>query len=107
MIFNLKIKNIKKLDKRFCIDCPSIVRKSGLKYSLYTQYKKKGDQTVRDQFQALRQKIKKKIKTTYNGYLNDLLGLSENNKTCDRKKTLFLFEKLQTRSGRHTSPERK
>ena len=31
MIFNLKIKN--KKDKRFCIDCPSIVRKSGLKFA--------------------------------------------------------------------------
>ena len=62
--------------------------------SLYTQYKKKGDQKVCDQI--LRQKIKMKIKTTYNGYLNDLLGLSENNKTCDRKK-LFSFLKNSRR----------
>ena len=71
--------------------------------SLYTQYKKKGDQTVRDQFQALRQKIKKKIKRTYNGYLNDLLGLSENNKTCDRKK-LFSFLKNSRRDQEGIPP---
>ena len=71
--------------------------------SLYTQYKKKGDQTVHDQFQALRQKIKKKIKTTYNGYLNDLLGLSENNKTCDRKK-LFSFLKNSRRDQEGIPP---
>ena len=71
--------------------------------SLYTQYKKKGDQTARDQFQALRQKIKKKIKTTYNGYLNDLLELSENNKTCDRKK-LFSFLKNSRRDQEDIPP---
>ena len=75
--------------------------------SLYTQYKKSENEKIRDQFQSLRQKIKKKIKQSYNGYLNDLLGLTGDSGICDKKKLFSFFEKLKARPGRHTSPERK
>ena len=60
--------------------------------SLYSQFKKSNEEDIKHQFKALRQKIKKKIKISYERYLNDLLGLSESNKTCDKKK-LFSFLK--------------
>ena len=60
--------------------------------SLYSQFKKSNEEDIKHQFKALRQKIKKKIKISYERYLNDLLGLSESNTTCDKKK-LFSFLK--------------
>ena len=61
--------------------------------SLYSQFKESNDKDTKHQFKALRQKIKKKDKKkSYERYLNDPLGLSESNKTCDKKK-LFSFLK--------------
>ena len=71
--------------------------------SLYTQYKKSENEKIRDQFQSLRQKIKKKIKQSYNGYLNDLLGLSDDSGICDKKK-LFSFLKNSRRDQEGIPP---
>ena len=70
--------------------------------SLYTKYKKSENEKIRDQFQSLRQKIKKKIKQSYNGYLNDLLGLSDSG-ICDKKK-LFSFLKTSRRDQEGIPP---
>ena len=71
--------------------------------SLYTQYKKSENEKIRDQFQSLRQKIKKKIKQSYNGYLNDLFGLSGDSGICDKKK-LFSFLKNSRRDQEGIPP---
>ena len=71
--------------------------------SLYTKYKKSENEKIRDQFQSLRQKIKKKIKQSYNGYLNDLLGLSGDSGICDKKK-LFSFLKNSRRDQEGIPP---
>ena len=53
--------------------------------SLYTKFKKSGDQDTKTKFQTLRQHIKKKIKDSYQGYLENLLGLNDSDNTCDSK----------------------
>ena len=67
--------------------------------SLYSQSKKSNEEDIKHQFKALRQKIKKKIKILYERYLNDLLGLSESNKTCDKKLFSFLKSSRQDQEG--------
>ena len=58
----------------------------------YKQFKKTGDQTFRNKFLALRKAIKSKIKLSHETYLEGLLGLNDENSTCDSKK-LFSFLK--------------
>ena len=60
---------------------------------LYRKLKKKtGDLTFRNKFLSLRKSIKHKIKSSYNCYLEGLLGLNDENSVCDNKK-LFSFLK--------------
>ena len=59
---------------------------------LYRKLKKTGDLTFRNKFLSLRKSIKHKIKSSYNCYLEGLLGLNDENSVCDNKK-LFSFLK--------------
>lgn len=59
---------------------------------LYRKFKKSGDQVFRDSFVNLRKQIKSKIKLAHMQYLEGLLGLKDENTTCDSKK-LFAFLK--------------
>ena len=59
---------------------------------LYSAYKASGDSGKRKSFLALRQLIKQKIKQSYQSHLKGLLGLGNNDQSCDRKK-LFSFLK--------------
>ena len=58
----------------------------------YKQFKKTGDQVFRNKFLALRKKIKSKIKLSHETYLEGLLGLHDEDSSCDSKK-LFSFLK--------------
>ena len=71
--------------------------------SLYAKFKKTGDSDIRTKFQTLRQQIKKKIKDSYQGYLENLLGLTDNDSTCDSKK-LFSFLKNSRRDQQGIPP---
>ena len=71
--------------------------------SLYTKFKKSGDQDTKTKFQTLRQQIKKKIKDSYQGYLENLLGLNNSDNTCDSKK-LFSFLKNSRRDQQGIPP---
>ena len=66
-----------------------LIRKSD---KLYTACKASGDSAKRKSFLALRQLIKRKIKQAYQSHLEGLLGLGNNDHSCDRKK-LFSFLK--------------
>ena len=59
---------------------------------IFKHFKKTGDQTFRNKFLALRKSIKSKIKLSHETYLKGLLGLNDENSTCDSKK-LFSFLK--------------
>ena len=59
---------------------------------LYSKFKKTGKADLQTQFQTLRQKIKRKIKDSYQAYLENLLGLNDDENKCDNKK-LFSFLK--------------
>ena len=69
--------------------------------SLYTKFKKSGDQVTKTKFQTLRQQTKKKIKDSYQGYLENLLCLNDSDNTCDSKK-LFSFLKNSRRDQQCT-----
>ena len=71
--------------------------------SLYTKFKKSGDQDTKTKFQTLRQQIKKKIKDSYQGYLENLLDLNDSDNTCDSKK-LFSFLKNSRRDQQGIPP---
>ena len=71
--------------------------------SLYTKFKKTGQIDLKTQFQTLRQKIKRKIKDSYQAYLENLLGLNEEEDKCDNKK-LFSFLKNSRRDQQGTPP---
>ena len=71
--------------------------------SLYAKFKKTGDSDIRTKFQTLRQQIKKKIKDSYQGYLENLLGLTDDDSTCDSKK-LFSFLKNSRRDQQGIPP---
>ena len=60
--------------------------------SLYRKFKRSGDSDMKTKFQTLRQQIKKKIKDSYQAYLENLLGLNDEDSKCDSKK-LFSFLK--------------
>ena len=60
--------------------------------SLYRKFKRSGDSDIKTKFQTLRQQIKKKIKDSYQAYLENLLGLNDEDSKCDSKK-LFSFLK--------------
>ena len=51
-----------------------------------------GDSDMKTKFQTLRQQIKKKIKDSYQAYLENLLGPNDEDSKCDSKK-LFSFLK--------------
>ena len=51
---------------------------------LYSAYKAAGD-SVKKNFQVLRRQEKRKIKRSYQACLEELLGLGNNNESCDRK----------------------
>ena len=70
----------------------SICRQIRRRDDLYRKFKKTGDQTFRDKFLALRKNIKHNIKSSYNLYLEGLLGISDENSVCSNKK-LFSFLK--------------
>ena len=70
---------------------------------LYTRFKKSRDHDIRTKFQTLRQEIKKKIKDSYQVYLENLLGLTDDDNTCDSKK-LFSFLKNSRRDQQGTPP---
>ena len=69
-----------------------IKRLIGKRDRLYSAYKVPGDSRKRKSFFALRQLIKQKIKQSYQSRLEGLLGLGNNDQSCDRKK-LFSFLK--------------
>ena len=71
--------------------------------SLYTNFKKTGRHDIKTQFQTLRQQIKKKIKASYQAYLNNLLGITNEEDKCDSKK-LFSFLKNSRRDQQGTPP---
>ena len=71
--------------------------------SLYTNFKKTGRLDIKTQFQTLRQQIKKKIKASYQAYLENLLGLTNEEDQCDSKK-LFSFLKNSRRDQQGTPP---
>ena len=71
--------------------------------SFYTKFKKSGDQDTKTKFQTLRQQIKKKIKDSYQGYLENLLGLNDSDNTCDSKK-IFSFLKNSRRDQQGIPP---
>ena len=70
----------------------SIRRQIRRRDDLYRKLKKTGDQTFRDKFLALRKAIKHNIKSSYNLYLEGLLGITDENSVCSNKK-LFSFLK--------------
>ena len=55
------------------------------------------------QFQALHQKIKRKIKDSYQAYLENLLGLNDDENICDNK-TLLSFLKNFRRDQQDIPP---
>ena len=71
--------------------------------SLYAKFKKSGDLDIKTKFQTLRQQIKKKIKESYQAYLENLLGLNDRDNVCDSKK-LFSFLKNSRRDQQGTPP---
>ena len=62
--------------------------------SLYAKLKKSGDLDIKTKFQTVRHQLKKKIKDSYQAYLENLLGLNDRDNVCDSKK---LFHSLKTR----------
>ena len=52
---------------------------------LYSAWKASGDSGKRESFLALRQLTKQKIKQSYQSHLEGLLGLGNNDQSCDRK----------------------
>ena len=58
----------------------------------YSAYTASGDSFKKKNFQVLLWQVKRKIKCFYQAYLEGLLGLGNNNESCDRKK-LFSFLK--------------
>ena len=70
----------------------SIRRQIRRRDDLYRKFKRTGDQTFRDKFLALRKNIKHNIKSSYNLYLEGLLGITDENSVCSNKK-LFSFLK--------------
>ena len=70
---------------------------------LYTRFKNSRDHDIRTKFQTLRQEIKKKIKDSYQAYLQNLLGLTDDDNTCDSKK-LFSFLRNSRRDQQGTPP---
>ena len=70
---------------------------------LYTACKASGDSAKRKSFLALRQIIKRKIKQAYQSHLEGLLGLGNNDQSCDRKK-LFSFLKNSRQDQQGPTP---
>ena len=70
---------------------------------LYTACKASGDSGKRKSFLALRQLIKRKIKQAYQSHLEGLLGLGNNDQSCDRKK-LFSFLKNSRQDQQGPTP---
>ena len=70
---------------------------------LYSKLKKTGKADLHTQFQTLRQKIKRKIKDSYQAYLENLLGLNDDENKCDNKK-LFSFLKNSRRDQQGIPP---
>ena len=70
---------------------------------LYSSYNVSDDNRKKKDFRALRQQIKRKIKRSYQAYLEGLLGISDNDQTCDRKK-LFFFLKRPRQDQQGPSP---
>ena len=71
--------------------------------SLYIKLKKSSKMDLKNQFQALRQKIKRKIKDSYQTYLENLLGLTDEGNTCDSEKQ-FTFLKNSRQDQQGTPP---
>ena len=71
--------------------------------SLYRKFKRSGDSDIKTKFQTLRQQIKKKIKDSYQAYLENLLGLNDEDSKCDSKK-LFSFLKNSRCDQQGTPP---
>ena len=59
---------------------------------LFTACKASGDSAKRKSFLALRQLIKRKIKQSYQSHLEGLLGLGNNDQSCDRKKLFSILK---------------
>ena len=102
------------LDKltRECIPSTLIRGKSSLPWitqeikrliRLYAKFKKSGDLDIKTKFQTLQQQIKKKIKESYQAYLENLLGLNDSDNVCDSKK-LFSFLKNSRLDQQGTPP---
>ena len=53
--------------------------------SLYRKFKRSGGSDMKTKFQTLRKQIKKKIKDSYQAYLENLLGLNDEDSKCDSK----------------------
>ena len=70
---------------------------------LYSKFKKTGKADLHTQFQTLRQKIRRKIKDSYQAYLENLLGLNDDKNKCDNKK-LFPFLKNSRRDQQGIPP---
>ena len=70
---------------------------------LYSKFKKTGKADLHTQFQILRQKIKRKMKDSYQAYLENLLGLNDDENKCDNKK-LFSFLKSSRRDQQGIPP---
>ena len=70
---------------------------------LYTAFKASGDSGKRKSFLALRQLIKRKIQQAYQSHLEGLLGLGNNDQSCDRKK-LFSFLKNSRQDQQGPTP---
>ena len=71
--------------------------------SLYRKFKRSGDSDIKTKFQTLRQQIKKKIKDSYQAYLENLLGLNDEDSKCDSRK-LFSFLKNSRCDQQGTPP---
>ena len=71
--------------------------------SLYRKFKRSGDSDIKTKFQTLRRQIKKKIKDSYQAYLENLLGLNDEDSKCDSKK-LFSFLKNSCCDQQGTPP---
>ena len=69
--------------------------------SLYIKFKKSGKSDIKIQFQTLRQKIERKIKDSYQAYLENHLGLTDDENKCDSKK-FFKFLKNSRRDHQGT-----
>ena len=65
--------------------------------------KKTGKADLQTQFQTLGQKIKRKNKDSYQAYLENLLGLNDDENKCDNKK-LFSFLKNSRRDQQGIPP---